>query len=491
MGWFWARKWLRMPSIASVKGSFFPLSFTSISLLCLQSNHCWFPQCCRLDFPPRLPSVSVAESAGVAVDRRPRLEAFLRQLATMIYVSPLHPASARLHRVLEGFLEVSRRTEALVLLQRSRPERNLRQAVQVQVWQYLLLPPLSRHVAEIVARLPRSSGGPESPFPAAAAAAAAAAAGTGCSVTGDAMLEQLRNGIDRLQSIVMAGCYDDLHNFVMEQMAAAAVYTPTGGDGAGAGAGSSDGASTGGDSVGGGGGGGSAHGVGSADGGGESDGNEGWGRPASADPPGMVEFSSEDDVTTMINGSVRRQVESDIFVPVMGQLYAQLASELRHQEARLQAAIQWARRKPQSFYGIPVSNISPSSWDSAVFHLSGVSSATLPCAKLDALVATAHEIPALFQREHPRGESVGPHGRLRPLGADSFLPIFIFVLVNSDLPDVATTAKLLEELCDPTKRLGETGYYVATFQAALEHVGALASDAGGNGSGGNENNGRR
>lgn len=70
--------------------------------------------------------------------------------------------------------------------------------------------------------------------------------------------------------------------------------------------------------------------------------------------------------------------------------------------------------------------------------------------QLDALVAVAHAIPALYRAEHPDERS-------RQLGADDFLPIFIYVLVNSRMERVVALTLVLETLCDPKKIMGEAG----------------------------------
>ena len=67
-----------------------------------------------------------------------------------------------------------------------------------------------------------------------------------------------------------------------------------------------------------------------------------------------------------------------------------------------------------------------------------------------------------MKSEHPGTEN--------HLGADDFLPIFIYVLVNADIPNLSYLQKVLCTLCDPDKRLSETGYYVATFEAAVQHI---------------------
>ena len=132
----------------------------------------------------------------------------------------------------------------------------------------------------------------------------------------------------------------------------------------------------------------------------------------------------------------------------------------RHDRGRrARAPVQGALRArlPQSFTGIPVDHISPSSWESAVFGLAAIADAhALPCDKLGALLAAAKEIPALYVREHPH--CVSARGVVeKHLGADDFLPIFIYVLVNADIHELACLNCVLTALCDPDKRLSETG----------------------------------
>lgn len=62
----------------------------------------------------------------------------------------------------------------------------------------------------------------------------------------------------------------------------------------------------------------------------------------------------------------------------------------------------------------------------------------------------AHAIPALYRKEHPGDDA-------ESLGADDFLPIFIFVLVNSKVEGMAAQAVIVESLCDPKKMMGEAG----------------------------------
>ena len=55
-------------------------------------------------------------------------------------------------------------------------------------------------------------------------------------------------------------------------------------------------------------------------------------------------------------------------------------------------------------------------------------------------------------------------------GADDMLPIFICVLVQSDLKNAATSCSIMEHSCDPTLLNDEYGYYLTCFQSAIDFV---------------------
>lgn len=66
-----------------------------------------------------------------SVAPRHRLEGYLQRLCSLLYMGPLHPSSAHVAHLLQDFLGTTPRVETLARLQRSRPERELRQALQV------------------------------------------------------------------------------------------------------------------------------------------------------------------------------------------------------------------------------------------------------------------------------------------------------------------------------------------------------------------------
>lgn len=72
-----------------------------------------------------------------------------------------------------------------------------------------------------------------------------------------------------------------------------------------------------------------------------------------------------------------------------------------------------------------IDKISPSHWQSVARILKqGVGMSTLPCVKLRAIVDAAREISQLYEIEHNGHEL---------LGADEFLPIFIFCVIRAEM----------------------------------------------------------
>jgi hypothetical protein len=78
------------------------------------------------------------------------------------------------------------------------------------------------------------------------------------------------------------------------------------------------------------------------------------------------------------------------------------------------------------------------------------------------------QVHALYRREHEGAKS---------LGADDFLPIWIYVVAQSGLPRLLCLKNLLIGLCDKRRMLGETGYCLATLEAALDYLMNLDENA--------------
>lgn len=59
------------------------------------------------------------------------------------------------------------------------------------------------------------------------------------------------------------------------------------------------------------------------------------------------------------------------------------------------------------------------------------------------------------------------------IGADDFLPIFLYVLCHSSINTPLLTKELLWGLCHPDQLYGESGYYLTVYESALEYIQSI------------------
>jgi hypothetical protein len=64
--------------------------------------------------------------------------------------------------------------------------------------------------------------------------------------------------------------------------------------------------------------------------------------------------------------------------------------------------------------------------------------------------------------------------QIQVISADDFLPLFTFVLVQAGLPQLLLVKELMVALIDDEDSYGECGYYLATLEAATQHILDLA-----------------
>ena len=210
---------------------------------------------------------------------------------------------------------------------------------------------------------------------------------------------------------------------------------------------------------------------------------------------------------------VREQVEIEIYLPLRSSISKHLVHGWRNDDLEMQFKMQELRKRPQSYFKIHPDHQSPSDWDSVSKILNmGVGLSTLPCEKLQAIINAAKEVARLYDDEHnginkqSGGEKNGSKiitEKEKRLSADEFLPIFIFCVVRAELERPCALCKyrvenlnfscgmidafltkrtdlfwiiigvLLRTLCEPSKKIGEMGYYLASFEAAISHIGDM------------------
>ena len=128
----------------------------------------------------------------------------------------------------------------------------------------------------------------------------------------------------------------------------------------------------------------------------------------------------------------------------------------------------------QHEWNISSSHQSPAAWSSAIFELAGIERNPTPSMRLQALVYTARSIYSEFKCEilpilkKEKGDSLKDNDAA--LGADDFLPIFIFVVCRAGLSNPTFNKDMLWQLCHPDQLHGECGYYLTVYESALEYI---------------------
>jgi hypothetical protein len=137
-------------------------------------------------------------------------------------------------------------------------------------------------------------------------------------------------------------------------------------------------------------------------------------------------------------------------------------------------------RRGQHQWDIAPRHQSPAAWSSAIFELAGVERNPTPSMRLQALVHAAKAIYSEFKTEvlpllrasssSSSSSSGGCSSDAMVLGADDFLPIFIFVVCRANLKHPHLDRDLLWLLCHPDQLRGESGYYLTMFESAIEFL---------------------
>ena len=173
--------------------------------------------------------------------------------------------------------------------------------------------------------------------------------------------------------------------------------------------------------------------------------------------------------------AIREHVEIEIYVPLRKAISTVLVNAWRHDDMSLKHKMNSLQARPQSYFDLHQQSLS--GWQSVIHILKeGVGRSSLPCKKLRAIVDAAKEIYRLHEEERQTNLSQQEVGSgsleesMEKLGADDFLPIFVFCIIMTDLERPCALCALLEELCDKRAKISEVGYYLSSFQAAVTYI---------------------
>eukprot|EP01113_Clastostelium_recurvatum_P026874 TRINITY_DN3229_c0_g1_i2.p1 TRINITY_DN3229_c0_g1~~TRINITY_DN3229_c0_g1_i2.p1 ORF type:complete len:785 (-),score=160.34 TRINITY_DN3229_c0_g1_i2:80-2434(-) len=182
----------------------------------------------------------------------------------------------------------------------------------------------------------------------------------------------------------------------------------------------------------------------------------------------------EDGLSTRLSTTINFVLEKIIVQRHYAAIISSMSQVTRPSDDDITLRIKQLKSKTQLFYGVRADWLSPTNWTSAVLELSSLGRAETPTEKLQIILATAKAINTTFDYENNRNRK--PNTDPSYLSADDFLPIFIFVLVNSDVAQHFTLHDFLWQLADPDQLTGESGYYLTVYSSAINLILSLMMD---------------
>ena len=197
--------------------------------------------------------------------------------------------------------------------------------------------------------------------------------------------------------------------------------------------------------------------------------------PQEFDPSAPPSGDSGDDVvgfaaSNTLSHIVYACLEAAVVRPLLGRLiicFNDMAGTGSSAEFAFDSKRRELRQCNQEYFGIAPKLQSPSGWASVIAKVNSVETPNatgmppLPSEQLASLVVAAGSVYTLFTAENTSGKFIS---------GDDFLPIFIYVVVQSQLSKLDQMWHYMFYLADPVLLTGEGGYYLGVFEAAIHYI---------------------
>ena len=194
-----------------------------------------------------------------------------------------------------------------------------------------------------------------------------------------------------------------------------------------------------------------------------------------------VEIEEMDPREELVKHIVEEMVEISIYTPLfdMLKLYATKLESTTELDTKIisnisalhqfyQITDQESSKLPQSVFH--VNFLSPTNWDDAVSKLLRIKESKSPTHMLVGVLSTVHSIHNTYYNESKEMLKQIP-GKMDkepdPLGADDFLPIFVYVTARANLPHPQTTFQMIAHLANRDRLEGLAKYFLTVFESAL------------------------
>jgi len=185
---------------------------------------------------------------------------------------------------------------------------------------------------------------------------------------------------------------------------------------------------------------------------------------------GRVPNLVPDDEAAMLATAIEDCVRCIVVAPHEARHLQKCRRAQATKDAELKRRQQLLSDRSQDAFGVPPHVVSSTNWEKACTLLGNFDQddSTDPTQRLNLLLEAKCAVEAEYAREC-RARGVDPGSK--PLAADDFMPVFTFLVVQAQAPNLNTTVMHIRDSggCNS----GEGAYYMVMLEAALTHVMTL------------------
>eukprot|EP00005_Dracoamoeba_jomungandri_P013178 CAMPEP_0174265354 /NCGR_PEP_ID=MMETSP0439-20130205/26179_1 /TAXON_ID=0 /ORGANISM="Stereomyxa ramosa, Strain Chinc5" /LENGTH=957 /DNA_ID=CAMNT_0015351775 /DNA_START=289 /DNA_END=3163 /DNA_ORIENTATION=- len=179
----------------------------------------------------------------------------------------------------------------------------------------------------------------------------------------------------------------------------------------------------------------------------------------------LVVLASNESVN-LVELSVHNIIEQNIERLIIPKFRDRIIASLQLDDFPWHSHVLLLRNKPQQFFEIEEKLVSRSNWERPVAILSTLDDQSLPYQKLAVILATTHAIYSTLSEE--TDIFGGSHEKY--LTGDELLPVFIYVVAQSEIKNPELEAEFLWKMCDERQLSGEGGYYLTVFTSSIKYI---------------------
>ncbi len=187
----------------------------------------------------------------------------------------------------------------------------------------------------------------------------------------------------------------------------------------------------------------------------------------------LIESLNESELA-ILSYIIYTTIEESMFLPLKDKIVS-LCREFNDDSVAV-SKISALSNRNQVDWGIEEKYVSPLGWQNAIFELSNLEINLSPSTQMNAITRAAKAIYSEFKlaiipRLKAQGQNVPEY-----LGADDFVPIFIYVVSKSSLKHPTLNKDIMWNLCHPELLRGEIGYFLTVYESAVEFITSEPTD---------------